>query len=136
MIGRGTKLVIALKVSPVLLVLALLALFAVAIVTEDDAEAQGLTGVVCTTGDGGTAQSVAGYGPDSLKIASEIVAAGKEMGLPQRAWVIAVATGMVESSLRNLPYGDEAGKDSRGVFQQRDSWGPVSVRMKDRKSVV
>lgn len=133
MIGRGAKLVIAVKVLPVVLVLALLALFVAAIVTEDDAEAQGLSGIACTTEPGG-AQSVAGFGPDSVTIAAEIVAAGKEMGLPQRAWVIAVATGMVESSLRNLSHGDTAGPDSRGVFQQRDSWGPLSVRMNPRES--
>ncbi|GGM76432.1 lipoprotein [Longimycelium tulufanense] len=48
--------------------------------------------------------------------------------LPQRAAVIAVATAMQESKLRNLNYGD---RDSLGLFQQRPSmgWGtPAQVR--------
>ena len=42
--------------------------------------------------------------------------------MPKRAAVIAVATAMQESSLRNLNYGD---RDSLGLFQQRPSsgWG-------------
>src|SRR5690606_10999458 len=36
---------------------------------------------------------------------------------------------MTESSLLNIDHGDAAGPDSRGLFKQRDSWGPVSVRM-------
>jgi hypothetical protein len=45
---------------------------------------------------------------------------GKHMGL--RSAVIAVATAMQESTLLNLPYGDQ---DSLGLFQQRPSsgWG-------------
>jgi cell wall-associated NlpC family hydrolase len=46
--------------------------------------------------------------------------------LPRRAAVIAVATAIAESGLRNLAYGD---RDSLGVFQQRPSqgWGPPSA---------
>jgi len=40
-------------------------------------------------------------------------------GLSSRAAVIAVATAMQESSLRNVNHGDRAGPDSRGLFQQR-----------------
>jgi hypothetical protein len=42
--------------------------------------------------------------------------------LPKRAAIIAVATSMQESRLRDLPYGD---RDSLGLFQQRPSsgWG-------------
>lgn len=36
---------------------------------------------------------------------------------------------MQESTLKNIQYGDLAGPDSRGLFQQRDPWGPLSVRM-------
>jgi hypothetical protein len=49
-------------------------------------------------------------------------------GLPERAVVIALATAMQESTLRNLPYGD---RDSLGLFQQRPSqgWGtPAQVQ--------
>ncbi|MGQ0843482.1 MAG: hypothetical protein ACT4QF_05055 [Sporichthyaceae bacterium] len=48
--------------------------------------------------------------------------------LPSRAAVIAVATALQESGLRNLPYG---GRDSLGLFQQRPSqgWGGRSKVM-------
>ena len=36
---------------------------------------------------------------------------------------------LTESSLRNVDHGDTAGPDSRGLFQQRDGWGPLDVRM-------
>ncbi|GAA0628276.1 hypothetical protein GCM10009547_34890 [Sporichthya brevicatena] len=54
--------------------------------------------------------------------ARTIVAATIERRLPTRAAVIAVATALQESSLRNLPHGDA---DSVGLFQQRPSagWG-------------
>lgn len=43
--------------------------------------------------------------------------------MPARAASIAVATAIQESGLRNLDYGDDAGPDSRGLFQQRPSQG-------------
>jgi hypothetical protein len=71
---------------------------------------------------------VAGYGPDEIANAATIVAVGKNMNVPERGWVVAVATAMQESGLRNLRHGD---RDSLGLFQQRPSmgWGtPVQVR--------
>jgi cell wall-associated NlpC family hydrolase len=87
--------------------------------------AQGLPGVVCAPAGGGPGQPVAGFANDQLQNAALIVAAGDEMSIPQRGQVIAVATAMQESGLRNLTYGD---LDSLGLFQQRASWGPVAVR--------
>jgi peptidoglycan DL-endopeptidase CwlO len=48
-----------------------------------------------------------------------------DMGAPPRAWLVALATAMQESTLRNLNYGD---RDSLGLFQQRPSqgWGSPS----------
>jgi hypothetical protein len=43
-----------------------------------------------------------------------------DRGLPERAVVIALATAMQESRLRNLDHGD---RDSLGLFQQRPSQG-------------
>lgn len=43
--------------------------------------------------------------------------------------IIAVMVAMTESSLINVEYGDKAGPDSRGLFQQRDSWGTLAERM-------
>lgn len=51
--------------------------------------------------------------------AAIIVGVAADAGLPARAAVIAVATALQESALLNLDYGDEAGPDSRGLFQQR-----------------
>jgi hypothetical protein len=57
-----------------------------------------------------------------------IYAVGAELGLPQRAEIIALATAMQESDLQNLPYGTA---DSLGLFQQRPSegWGTVAQIM-------
>lgn len=66
---------------------------------------------------------------DQMDNVTTIVGVGKGMNVPPRGWVIAVATAIQESSLHNISYGDAAGPDSRGLFQQRDSWGPLSVRM-------
>lgn len=52
--------------------------------------------------------------------AAAIVTTGAQLGVPARGWVIAVATAMQESTLRNLPGGD---RDSVGLFQQRPSQG-------------
>ncbi len=87
--------------------------------------AQRLLGVVCAPAGGTPGQAVGGFANDQLANAALIVAAGAEVGAPQRAQVIAVATAMQESGLRNLTYGD---RDSLGLFQQRANWGPVQVR--------
>ncbi|GAA1419397.1 hypothetical protein ACFQZ4_16075 [Catellatospora coxensis] len=58
--------------------------------------------------------------------AEVIIETGQKMGLPPRAWVIAVATAAQESTLRNLgDLGDMNDHDSLGLFQQRPSagWG-------------
>jgi len=66
---------------------------------------------------------------EQIKNAAAIVAAGKKMGINQRGQTIAVMTAMAESSLTVLNRGDAAGPDSRGLFQQRDSWGTLAERM-------
>jgi LysM repeat protein len=57
--------------------------------------------------------------------AAVIVRVGQELGVPQYGIVIALATAMQESSLRNLSWGD---RDSVGLFQQRpvSGWGTSS----------
>jgi len=54
--------------------------------------------------------------------ASVIVQVGRDLGVPDYGIVIALATAMQESSLRNIDWGD---RDSLGLFQQRPSvgWG-------------
>lgn len=72
--------------------------------------------VACIGPDG----DVHGLRGEQLANAAEIVAVGREMGVPERGQVIAVATAAQESSLRNLDHGD---RDSLGAFQQRPSQG-------------
>lgn len=57
--------------------------------------------------------------------AKVIQATGTRMGIPARGQVVALATALGESGLRNLSYGD---RDSLGLFQQRPSqgWGTAS----------
>lgn len=61
--------------------------------------------------------------PDQAVYASLITAVAVQRGLPPRAASIALATAMQESKLRNIDHGDQAGPDSRGLFQQRPSQG-------------
>lgn len=61
--------------------------------------------------------------PDQAVNASLITAVAVQRGLPPRAASIALATAMQESKLRNIGHGDQAGPDSRGLFQQRPSQG-------------
>ncbi len=70
---------------------------------------------------------------EQLRNAATIVGVGKGMDMPPRAWVVAIATAMQESTLHNLDYGD---RDSVGLFQQRTSqgWGTVSQIMDPRYS--
>jgi hypothetical protein len=48
--------------------------------------------------------------------------------------VAAVCCTIQESAAKRIRYGDAAGPDSRGMFQQRAPWGPESVRLDARGS--
>jgi hypothetical protein len=86
---------------------------------------------------------VAGLDRAQMANAAAIVAVGKGRRLPRRALVIAIATALQESDLRNVaspavpesleyPHqGEEVDHDSVGVFQQRPSqgWGTVAQLM-------
>jgi hypothetical protein len=61
--------------------------------------------------------------PDQAAHAALIAAVSMDRGLPARAASIGIATAVQESKLRNIDYGDQAGPDSRGLFQQRPSQG-------------
>ncbi|WP_422933776.1 hypothetical protein [Sinomonas sp. P47F7] len=74
----------------------------------------------CTAIANGNKQSLA---TDQAANASLITAVAVRRGLPARAATIAIATSMQEAKLRNINYGDHAGPDSRGLFQQRPSQG-------------
>ncbi|PSK61270.1 Murein DD-endopeptidase MepH [Micromonospora sp. MH33] len=66
------------------------------------------------------AAAVEGWTGEQVTNAAVIVSAGVELTVPPRGWVVALATAMQESTLRNLPGGD---RDSVGLFQQRPSQG-------------
>ncbi|MET7563707.1 C40 family peptidase [Streptomyces sp. NPDC005479] len=57
---------------------------------------------------------------EQIPNAKAIVATGAQMRIPARGQVIALATALQESGLRNLDHGD---RDSLGLFQQRPSQG-------------
>ncbi|SBT40693.1 hypothetical protein GA0070621_1030 [Micromonospora narathiwatensis] len=75
---------------------------------------------VPATSSAGTRGGVGRWNSEQVTNAATIVTVGQQRGIPARGWVIAVATAMVESSLRNLQGGD---RDSLGLFQQRPSQG-------------
>ena len=62
-----------------------------------------------------------------------IIQVGREQGVPDYGIIIALATAMQESSLRNIDYGD---RDSVGLFQQRTStgWGTIADIMNPHHS--
>ncbi|MEV4667751.1 LysM peptidoglycan-binding domain-containing protein [Microbacterium sp. LWO12-1.2] len=73
---------------------------------------------------------------EQIAAATLIIRIGRELGVSDRGIAIALATGMVESGLRNLGWGD---RDSLGIFQQRPStgWGtPAQVQDADRSTRV
>ncbi|MFD6995110.1 C40 family peptidase [Streptomyces mirabilis] len=78
-------------------------------------------------GDGKGAVSVSGLGDPEEQIpnAKTIEATGVAMKVPARGQIVALATALQESRLRNLEYGD---RDSLGLFQQRPSqgWGTAA----------
>jgi hypothetical protein len=116
----------------------------IAVAADQDARADdGLSGVVCAP-PGAPGAAVAGFGGRQLANAGVVMAVGKELRLPPRAWVVATATAMAESRLQvlanagvpesvSLPHdGLGADHDSVGLFQQRASWGSVAQRMDPR----
>lgn len=72
---------------------------------------------------------IAGYCQSELIDAAQILHAARDFNLNERAQQIGVMTAIGESGLRNLTFGDTAGPDSRGIFQQRANWGSLSDRM-------
>jgi hypothetical protein len=76
----------------------------------------------------GVWRPVGRFDAQQVGFAATIVTVGAQMGVPIRGWIIAVATALQESDLRNPPGGDQ---DSIGLFQQRPSqgWGtPEQIR--------
>lgn len=87
----------------------------------------GGTANACTETNAGSAastvttpQATRAWDTEQATNASLIVAVGTQLAVPPRGQVIALATAIQESGLRNLTYGD---RDSLGLFQQRPSQG-------------
>ncbi|GAB2864605.1 peptidoglycan DD-metalloendopeptidase family protein [Nocardioides pacificus] len=64
--------------------------------------------------------NIAGLAGEQARNAATIVKVGNDLGVPPQAHVVALATALQESGLRNLDHGD---RDSLGLFQQRPSTG-------------
>ncbi|GAB3448945.1 C40 family peptidase [Actinophytocola sediminis] len=105
----------------VALPLAILTLFVVAIVVDDNeaSATPGIQGVACRPGNATTTQ-LGPYGPEQMNNAAVIVDIGLHRGIPDQGIVVALMAAMTESSLRNLNHGD---RDSLGLFQMRPSQG-------------
>ncbi|MFH5824287.1 M23 family metallopeptidase [Georgenia sp. AZ-5] len=95
----------------------------------------GGAGVVVAGVPGG---EVAGYAGEQLQNAATIVRVGEELGFDPWGQTIGVMTAMGESSLRNLPVGDDlhgvtnpdgTPTSSLGLFQQQDWWGSRADRL-------
>ena len=74
----------------------------------------------CTALVGSTLHTLS---PDQASNAALIAAVATRRSMPTRAATIGIATSLQESKLTNIDYGDNAGPDSRGLFQQRPSMG-------------
>jgi hypothetical protein len=72
---------------------------------------------------------IEGYCQPALINAAQIISAGKRYSADEHAMDIGVMVAIGESNLQNLNYGDTAGPDSRGIFQQRANWGTLAQRM-------
>ena len=93
---------------------------------DDSSSAAGSGACTTLVGQAAATTSVDGLDAQQLANAQTIVAVGRRLGVPAYGWVIAIATALQESGLRNLSSGD---RDSVGLFQQRAGWGPVQVRL-------
>jgi cell wall-associated NlpC family hydrolase len=119
---------VALLALPLLVVAGLsVALLAVLVLGGSESGQDGsATGGRCSTVTAASPVTVADLTPEQVSNAQTIVAVGRQLKVPAYGWVIAVATAMQESTLRNIDYGH---LDSLGLFQQRDAWGSRTDRL-------
>lgn len=79
-----------------------------------------LAAAAATSATAPPAEQLTRWDAEQVEHATTILTVGQQLGVPPRGWVVALATAMQESTLRNLPSGD---RDSLGLFQQRPSQG-------------
>ena len=118
----------------ILVVLAIVAFFILRPVAQAPEHAAG--GIVCpavpdvAVGNFEVpAGPIAGYCQPQLINAVQVIRAARSMGLKTRPQEIGIMTAIGESGLRNLGFGDTAGPDSRGMFQQRSNYGTLADRL-------
>jgi cell wall-associated NlpC family hydrolase len=115
---------------PALVLIAAAGLAAAVVLVAVGAGLTGPAAGTCPPAAGVGTVAAPGVSLDAVQIADArvIYAVGAGLGLPARAEIIAIATAMQESGLRNLAYGLA---DSLGLFQQRPSqgWGSAAQIM-------
>ncbi len=116
---------LALPIAPLLIIMVLFGTF------DEDAGGCAPSGTVVIDPSAVPDITISGYGHEQLVNAAYIIQAGRDLGLSGSDQTIGVMTAMGESSLTVIDYGDVAGPDSRGLFQQRDNgaWGTYEDRM-------
>lgn len=121
------RLVAAMAVCAVmLLAFVVITSFMVMAVASGDEDAPASADCSSDTGPGGARPDL---GPQWRTIVAAAISTGRDMGVPERGWIVNIAAGIQESRLTSLDHGDGPGPDSRGYLQQRNPWGPLEVRM-------
>lgn len=126
-LSRTTKLSLAIFIvlgilgSAVIIVPLLMVMTTTAATSAEDAYSNAACGP--TMRSGGEDITLTG---EQIANARTVIATGQELGVPARGLIVAVATTLQESTLRNIGYGD---RDSVGLFQQRAGWGSTQTRM-------
>jgi peptidoglycan DL-endopeptidase CwlO len=87
---------------------------------DDSSQGPAACGPVVSTG-GRTLE----LSTEQVANARTVISTGQRLGVPGRGLVVAIATTLQESTLRNLSWGD---RDSVGLFQQRNAWGSTQER--------
>lgn len=131
----GRRLILAAVLAPVVFVVGLImaavvvamSIFGTGLATPAAASVIGCTPSAAKLADVQVAQP--SYSAEQLANAAAIMTAATRTGLGGMAQILGVQTALQESGLQVLDHGDTAGPDSRGLFQQRDSWGPLEQRM-------
>ncbi|WP_349357270.1 M23 family metallopeptidase [Pseudarthrobacter sp. PS3-L1] len=79
----------------------------------------------------GLPERVGDFAGEQLKNAALIMGAATSLKLPVAGQIIGVQAAIGESTLKVIDFGDGAGPDSRGLFQQRanGAWGSYTDRM-------
>ena len=130
---KGLVAALAVVLTPVLIIV--VALAAVGGMNAAPAAVQCGIGLSATTVDGEPVE-IGGWDSTQVANAMAIMNAAADLDMSRRDQEIAVTTAIGESTLRVLDHGDQAGPDSRGLFQQRDNgaWGTYEDRMDPYRS--